>query len=86
MICQSKASTFAIRTSQHTDQKLQKSLLCQCTEKNKKSAFFLKNKTLQTHSPIGKIEMTVMNMSLENKEGQLVTKYSMLMILTNNLF
>jgi len=26
-----KASTFAIRTSQHTDQKLQKSLLCQRT-------------------------------------------------------
>jgi len=28
-----KASTFAIRTSQHTDQKLQKSLLCQRIEK-----------------------------------------------------
>ena len=27
-----KASTFAIRTSQRTDQKLQKSLLCQRTE------------------------------------------------------
>jgi len=33
-----KASTFAIRTSQRTDQKLQKSLLCQPRQK-----LFLKN-------------------------------------------
>lgn len=30
-----KASTFAIRTSQRTDQKLQKSLLCQRTPNDK---------------------------------------------------
>jgi hypothetical protein len=53
-----KASTFAIRTSQRTDQKLQKSLLCQRSQK-----LFLKNlPTLQkikispTHSPTNTAE------------------------------
>jgi hypothetical protein len=47
--------------------------------KNKKSPLSLKNKTLQTHNPTDNNEMTeqtenIKGMSLEKKEGQLVTK------------
>ena len=48
-----KASTFAIRTSKRTDQKLQKSLLCQRRQNcfYKISHRFKKNKNTPTHSP-----------------------------------
>ena len=49
-----KASAFAIRTSQRTDQKLQKSLLCQRRQKivfKKISQRFKKNKNTPIHSP-----------------------------------
>jgi len=60
------------------NQSLQKSLLCQ-PAKNKKSPLLKKNKTLQTHNPTdnnGMSERTenIKGMSLEMKEGQLVTK------------
>ena len=50
---QAKASTFAIRTSQRTDQKLQKSLLCQRRQKIvfKNFPTLQKNKNTPTHSP-----------------------------------
>ena len=46
--------------------------------KTKKSSLSLKNKTLQTHNPTDKNEMTehtenIKGMSLDKKEGQLVT-------------
>ena len=72
MMCQSKVSTFAIRTSQRTYQKLQKSLLCQRTEKNKIFAL-LKNNTLQTRSPTDKNDLRN-DIKQENNKGQLVTK------------
>ncbi|HBX52612.1 MAG: hypothetical protein A2W98_14570 [Bacteroidetes bacterium GWF2_33_38] len=61
------------------NQSLQKSLLCQPAKKNKKSSPLFKNKTLQTHNQTdnkGMTEQTVniKGMSLEKKEGQLVTK------------
>jgi hypothetical protein len=48
-----KASTFAIRTSQRTNQKLQKSLLCQRRQKLflKNFPTLQKNKNTPTHSP-----------------------------------
>lgn len=48
-----KASTFVIRTSQRTDQKLQKSMLCQRRQNCFKniSQRFKKNKNTPTHSP-----------------------------------
>ena len=48
-----KASTFAIRTIQRTDQKLQKSLLCQRRQKLflKNFPTLQKNKNTPTHSP-----------------------------------
>ncbi len=61
------------------NQSLQKSLLCQPAKKNKKSSLSLKNKTLQTHNQPdnnGMTEQTVniKGMSIEKKEGQLVTR------------
>ncbi|MDO9152992.1 MAG: hypothetical protein Q7U47_04675 [Paludibacter sp.] len=73
-----KAYTFASRTSPDTNQSLQKSMLSPTQRKNKKSTL-LKNKTFQTHNPTDKNVMTELivnnkGMSLEKKEGQLVTK------------
>jgi len=74
-----KAYTFASRTSPDTNQSLQKSMLFPALRKNKKSPPLKKNKTLPTHNPTDKNEMTeqtanIKGMSLEKKEGQLVTK------------
>jgi len=60
-------------TSQRLNQSLQKSMLSPPLRKNKKSTLSLKNKTFPTHDPTDKNAMTVMNMSLDKKEGQLVT-------------
>ncbi|MEZ7953717.1 MAG: hypothetical protein QMB82_00940 [Bacteroidales bacterium] len=73
-----KAYTFASRTSPDTNQSLQKSMLSSTLSKNKKSSLSLKNKTLQRHSPadsngITKQTENIKGMSLEKKEGQLVT-------------
>ncbi len=74
-----KAYTFASRTSPVTNQSLQKSMLSPALRKNKKSPRIKKNKTLPTHSPTDKKGMTepienYNGMSLERKEGLLVTK------------
>jgi hypothetical protein len=74
-----KAYTFASRTSPDTNQSLQKSMLSPTLRKNKKSPLSLKNKTLLTHNPTDSNGMTEQTenfkgMSLEKKEGQLVTK------------
>ncbi len=76
-----KAYTFASRTSPDTNQSLQKSMLSPSQRKNKKSPRIKKNKTLPTHSPTdsnGITEQTenIKGMSLEKKEGLLVTKCS----------
>lgn len=62
------------------NQKLQESIFSPTREKlkNKKSPLLKKNKTLLTHIPADKNEMTeqienIKGMSLEKKEGQLVT-------------
>jgi hypothetical protein len=73
-----KAYTFASRTSLDTIQSLQKSMLFPSLRKNKKSPPLKKNKTLPTHNPTGKNIMTEQiennkGMSLDKKEGQLVT-------------
>lgn len=73
-----QAYTFASHTNLDTSQNLQKSMLSPIHSKNKKSSLSLKNKTLQTHSPTDKNGMTESNenkkgMSLDKKEGQLVT-------------
>jgi len=73
-----KAYTFASRTSPFTNQSLQKSMLFPSLRKNKKSPPLKKNKTLLTHNQTDKNKMTehaeyIRGMSLENKEGQLVT-------------
>jgi len=65
---------------QLTNQSLQKSLLCPPGKKNKKSSPS-KNKTLPTRNPTDKNRMTelidnIKGMSLDKKEGQLVTKCS----------
>ena len=75
-----KAYTFASRTSLDTIQSLQKSMLTPTRRKNKKFPRLNKNKTLPTHSPSDKNGMTEPNdnqkgISLEKKEGQLVTRY-----------
>jgi len=62
---------------QLTNQSLQKSLLCPPGKKNKKSSPS-KNKTLPTRNPTDKNRMTelidnIKGMSLDKKEGQLVT-------------
>jgi len=74
-----KAYTCASHTSPDTNQSLQKSMLFPALRKNKKSPLLNKNKTLPTHNPTDSNEMTEMvenikGMSLEMKEGQLVTK------------
>jgi hypothetical protein len=79
MIANTKAYTFASRTSHDTNQSLQKSMLFPTLRKNKKSPPLKKNKTLPTHHPTDKNGMTdtvdkPKGMSLEKKEGQLVTK------------
>ena len=61
-----------------TIQSLQKSMLSPTLKKNKKSTLLKKNKTLLTHNPTDKNEMTEQiennkGMSLVKKEGQLVT-------------
>ena len=73
-----KAYTFASRTSPDTNQSLQKSMLFPTLRKNKKSPLSKKNITLPTHNPTNKYRMTeqtknIKDMSLEEKEGQLVT-------------
>lgn len=73
-----KAYTFASRTSPDTNQSLQKSMLFPTLRKNKKSPLSLKNRTLQKHNPTDNNGMTeqtenIKGMSLEKKEGQLVT-------------
>jgi len=73
-----KAYTFASRTSPDTNQSLQKSMLFPTLRKNKKSTPLKKNKTLPTHNPTDKNGMTELidyynGMSLDKKEGQLVT-------------
>lgn len=67
---------------QLTNQSLQKSLLCPPGKKNKKSSLSLKNKTLQTHNPTDKRNLTMTinmkhdrHLTTEKKEGQLVTRY-----------
>jgi hypothetical protein len=72
-----KAYTFASRTSPYTNQSLQKSMLSPTLKKQKISPLF-KNKTLQTHNPTDNNGMTeqtenIKGMSLDKKEGQLVT-------------
>jgi len=69
-----KAYTFASHTSLDTNQSLQKSMLSPPLRKNKKSPLSLKNKTFPTHNSTYKNAMTEMNMSLDKKEGQLVTR------------
>ena len=73
-----KAYTFASHTSPDTYQSLQKSMLFPTLRKNKKSPLSKKNKTLPTHNPTDKNGMTELidyynGMSLDKKEGQLVT-------------
>jgi len=73
-----KAYTFASRTSLDTNQSLQKSMLFPTLRKNKKSPPFKKNKTLPTHNPTDRKRMIEIvekqnGMSLDKKEGQLVT-------------
>ena len=75
-----KAYTFASHTSPDTYQSLQKSMLFPTLRKNKKSFPLMKNKTLPTHIPTDKNRMTELidyynGMSLDKKEGQLVTRY-----------
>ena len=79
MIANTKAYTFASRTSPDTNQSLQKSMLFPTLRKNKKSPPLKKNKTLPTHHQTDQNGMTdtvdkLKGMSLEKKEGQLVTK------------
>jgi len=74
-----KAYTFASRTSHDTNQSLQKSMLFPTLKKNKKSPPLKKNKTLPTHNPTDRKGMKEIvdkqiGMSLDKKEGQLVTK------------
>ena len=73
-----KAYTFASRTSPDTNQSLQKSMLFPTLKKNKKSPPLKKNKTLLTHNPTDRKGMKEIvdkqkGMSLDKKEGQLVT-------------
>ena len=73
-----KAYTFASRTSPYTNQSLQKSMLFPTLKKNKKSPPLKKNKTLPSHNPTDRKGMKEIvdkqiGMSLDRKEGQLVT-------------
>lgn len=78
MITTAKVYTFASRTSLDTNQSLQKSMLFPTLKKNKKSPPLKKNKTLPTLNPTDRKRMIEIvekqnGMSLEKKEGQLVT-------------
>ena len=78
MIASPKAYTFASRTSLDTIQSLQKSMLSPTLRKNKKSPPLKKNKTLPTHNQTERKRMIEIvekqnGMSLDKKEGQLVT-------------
>lgn len=78
MIAKHKAYTFASHTSPDTKQSLQKSMLSPTQRENKKSPLYIKNKTFQTHNQTDNYVMTeqsenIKGMSLEKKEGQLVT-------------
>lgn len=78
MIANAKAYTFASRTRLDSNQSLQKSMLSPTLRKNKKSPPLKKDKTLPTLNPTdreGMIETVEKQngMSLEKKEGQLVT-------------
>lgn len=73
-----KAYTFASRTSPVTNQSLQKSMLFPTLKKNKISPLLKKNKTLPPHNPTDRKGMKEIadkqiGMSLDRKEGQLVT-------------
>jgi hypothetical protein len=73
-----QAYTFASRTSPDTNQGLQKSMFFPSLRKNKKSPALKKNKTLPTHNPTDRKCMNEIvdkqkGMSLDKKEGQLVT-------------
>ena len=73
-----KAYTFASLTSLVTYQSLQKSMLFPTLRKNKNFSPKKKNKTFPTLNPTDKNGMTELidyynGMSLEKKEGQLVT-------------
>ncbi len=71
--------TFASPTSPVTNQSLQKSMLFPTLRENKKSPPLKKNKTLPTPNPTDRKGMKEIvdkqkGMSLDKKEGQLVTK------------
>lgn len=73
MIANTKAYTFASRTSPDSNQSLQKSMLFPNLRKNKKSPPLKKNITLPTHHPTGSNGITeqtvnIKGMSLEKKE------------------
>ena len=75
-----KAYTFASHTSPDTYQSLQKSMLFPTLRKNKKSPLLKKNKTLPTLNLTDRKRMIEAvekqnGMSLDKKEGQLVTRY-----------
>jgi len=74
-----KQAHLQIAQSQSASQSLQKSLLCPPGEKQEIS--HLKNRTLPTHNPTDKKGMIEIvdkqkGISLDKKEGQLVTKRS----------
>lgn len=78
MISPIKAHTFANNISPDTNQSLQKSMLFPTLRKNKKSLPLKKNKTLPKRKPADESRMTELIdnnkvMSLDKKEGQLVT-------------
>jgi hypothetical protein len=80
MIFSIKAHTFASYISPDTNQSLQKSMLSTTLIKNKKSSPLKKNKTFPALNLTDKNGMTELidnnkGMSLEKKEGQLVTRY-----------
>ena len=73
-----KQAHLQAAASPRSNQSLQKSLLCPPGKKNKKSPPLKKNKTLPSHNPTDKNGMTktrdiLKGMSLDKKEGQLVT-------------
>jgi len=80
MIFSIKAHTFASYISPDTNQSLQNSMLSTTLIKNKKSSPLKKNKTFPALNLTDKNGMTELidnnkGMSLEKKEGQLVTRY-----------
>jgi hypothetical protein len=78
MISYTQAYTFVNPFCQRFSQSLQKSMLFPTLIKNKKSPLLKKNKTLPTHNPTDRNEMTILTdiqkcMSLDKKDGQLLT-------------